>query len=151
MNYPRPPRRLQRSQDRMIGGVCGGIADYLNMDPTLVRVLVVIIALVTAAFPVIVIYLLLMMLLPEAKSIPPSSLQAPPAQPSWNRPAADPVWGAGGPPWAQQNATTPPPQPRPSAEDLFSRARHGSKPSQPNAQPPKETQGGSGQDNNDSA
>jgi phage shock protein PspC (stress-responsive transcriptional regulator) len=31
-------RRLTRSHDRMIGGVCAGVADFLGIDPTLVRV-----------------------------------------------------------------------------------------------------------------
>ena len=36
---PAPPRRLYRSRDdRVIGGVCGGIAQYFNIDPVLVRV-----------------------------------------------------------------------------------------------------------------
>ena len=32
-------KRLTRSDNKMIGGVCAGIADYLNWDPTVVRVL----------------------------------------------------------------------------------------------------------------
>ncbi len=33
-------RKLYRSKtNRVIGGVCGGIAEYLNVDPTLIRVL----------------------------------------------------------------------------------------------------------------
>ncbi|HOL52605.1 MAG TPA: PspC domain-containing protein, partial [Bacillota bacterium] len=33
-------RRLYRSvRDRMLGGVCGGLANYLNVDPTLIRLL----------------------------------------------------------------------------------------------------------------
>ena len=32
------PRRLYRSNNGMIAGVCGGIADYFGWDPTLVRV-----------------------------------------------------------------------------------------------------------------
>jgi phage shock protein C len=37
-----PPRKLYRSRsERMIGGVCGGIAHYFNIDPTLVRLLAV--------------------------------------------------------------------------------------------------------------
>ncbi|MEI9812947.1 MAG: PspC domain-containing protein [Acidobacteriota bacterium] len=44
---PRPgfatPRRLTRSRrDRKISGVCGGIAEYMNVDPTLIRLLAVI-------------------------------------------------------------------------------------------------------------
>ncbi len=34
----RPHRRLTRSTDRRVGGVCSGIADYFAVDPTLVRV-----------------------------------------------------------------------------------------------------------------
>ncbi len=38
-----PAKRLYRSRtDRMIGGVCAGIARYFNIDPTLVRLLFVI-------------------------------------------------------------------------------------------------------------
>lgn len=36
------PRRLTRSQDRWLGGVCSGVADYLGLDVTLVRLLTVI-------------------------------------------------------------------------------------------------------------
>jgi len=33
-------RRLYRSRsNRMLGGVCGGLADYLNADPTIIRLL----------------------------------------------------------------------------------------------------------------
>ncbi|HAN86552.1 MAG TPA: PspC domain-containing protein, partial [Firmicutes bacterium] len=33
-------RRLYRSvRDRMLGGVCGGLANYVNVDPTLIRLL----------------------------------------------------------------------------------------------------------------
>jgi phage shock protein PspC (stress-responsive transcriptional regulator) len=42
------PRRFERSSgDRLIGGVCGGLARYFGVDPTLVRVLAVIAAVVT--------------------------------------------------------------------------------------------------------
>jgi len=43
--YPIPPRRLTLSaNDKKIAGVCGGIAEYFNIDPTLVRVLTVVLA-----------------------------------------------------------------------------------------------------------
>ncbi len=39
-------RRLYRSRtERMVGGVCGGLAEYLNMDPTIVRLVFVLLAL----------------------------------------------------------------------------------------------------------
>ncbi|WP_395725879.1 PspC domain-containing protein [Nakamurella sp.] len=42
----RPYRRLTLStSDKMIGGVCGGIAAYFNVDPTLIRLIAVVLAL----------------------------------------------------------------------------------------------------------
>ena len=34
------PKKLYRSRSRMLGGVCGGLAEYWNLDPTLIRVAV---------------------------------------------------------------------------------------------------------------
>ncbi|TAJ20291.1 MAG: PspC domain-containing protein [Dehalococcoidia bacterium] len=45
MNEP-TPRRLTRSHDRRLGGVCGGIGEYFAIDPTLVRVIAVLLLLV---------------------------------------------------------------------------------------------------------
>ena len=46
------PKRLYRSRrNSMIAGVCGGLAEYLNMDPTVVRLIYVLLSLFTAAFP----------------------------------------------------------------------------------------------------
>ncbi|MDR3490755.1 MAG: PspC domain-containing protein [Gammaproteobacteria bacterium] len=40
MNSPLPPKRLYRARDkRVIAGVCGGIADFFNIDPTWVRLI----------------------------------------------------------------------------------------------------------------
>ncbi len=39
-------RRLFRSRtERMVGGVCGGLAEYLNIDPTIIRLVFVLLAL----------------------------------------------------------------------------------------------------------
>jgi phage shock protein C len=60
-------RRLTRSRhERMIAGVCAGIADYLNLDVTLVRVGFVILSVLSAAFPGLLVYLVLWFLMPEA-------------------------------------------------------------------------------------
>ncbi len=32
-------RRIYRSRDRKIGGVCGGFAEYFNIDPTIIRLI----------------------------------------------------------------------------------------------------------------
>lgn len=58
-------KRLTRSNDRMIAGVCGGIAAYYNLDPTLVRAIYVILSLSTIGFPGLLIYLILCLIMPE--------------------------------------------------------------------------------------
>ncbi|MDX1649563.1 MAG: PspC domain-containing protein [Myxococcota bacterium] len=60
---------LQRSRDqRILAGVCGGIAEWLGWSPTLVRVLFVVISLASAAFPGILVYLILWILMPQRDS-----------------------------------------------------------------------------------
>ncbi len=57
---------LKRSREnRMIAGVCGGIAEWLDWDPTLVRILFVLVSIASAAFPGILVYLLMWILMPE--------------------------------------------------------------------------------------
>jgi phage shock protein PspC (stress-responsive transcriptional regulator) len=46
-NTPVPLNRLTRSDDRMLGGVCGGLGEYLGVDPTVLRLLWVIVFLST--------------------------------------------------------------------------------------------------------
>lgn len=85
---------LRRSRtDRYIGGVCGGVANYLNMDATLVRILTVVITLFTGV-PVIL-YLVALFLMPEEDVAPARPVTG-----------SDPVWGPGGPPW-QAPGTAP--------------------------------------------
>jgi phage shock protein C len=58
---------LRRSaRNSMIAGVCGGLAEYFGVDPTLVRVIYVIVSIVSAAFPGILVYLILWLLIPKA-------------------------------------------------------------------------------------
>jgi phage shock protein C len=56
---------LRRSRDRMIAGVCGGIAEWVGWDPTLVRILYVLVSIFSAAFPGIIVYLVLWVIMPE--------------------------------------------------------------------------------------
>jgi phage shock protein C len=58
-------RTLHRStKNRMIAGVCGGIAEHLGMDPTLVRVLYVLVSFFSVAFPGIIVYIILALVIP---------------------------------------------------------------------------------------
>ncbi len=58
-------KRLYRSRtDRMIAGVCGGLAKYFNVDPTLVRVIFVVLALVGVSLGFWA-YIILWLIVPE--------------------------------------------------------------------------------------
>ena len=58
-------RRLVRSDNRMIGGVCAGVADYLGVDVTLVR-LIAVVAAVLGFGTLIVAYLVAWVLMPQS-------------------------------------------------------------------------------------
>jgi len=58
--------KLTRSRsDRMIAGVCGGLAHHLGWRPDRVRIVYVLLSLLSAAFPGILVYLALWFLMPE--------------------------------------------------------------------------------------
>lgn len=50
----------------MIAGVCGGIAEWLGWDPTVVRILYVLVSILSVAFPGILVYLVLWVVMPKA-------------------------------------------------------------------------------------
>ena len=59
-------RSLTRSKtDRVLGGVCGGIARTYGWDPSIVRIGYVLISILSAAFPGILFYVILWVLVPE--------------------------------------------------------------------------------------
>jgi phage shock protein C len=75
-------RHLYRSRDnRMIAGICGGLAEYANIDPTLARVLFIVLAFVTGGAALLA-YPILWLVIPEQPMAPatwPTTPQAPPA------------------------------------------------------------------------
>lgn len=116
--YPPEPRRLMRDPNKkLIGGVCAGLAKYLNMDVNLVRILTVAITLFTG-IPV-VLYLIALFVMPEEGTSPPQppyvngpqpqdhgfAAQQPYGQPA--QPPVDQVWGPGGAPWEQPEPARP--------------------------------------------
>ena len=71
--------RLERSTtNRVIGGVCGGIAEYLAVDATLVRVAFVFTAFITAGLFVLA-YIVLLVLMPQPGQPAPFTSAPPPA------------------------------------------------------------------------
>ncbi len=61
---PMPQRRLMRSKDAKLGGVCGGLAEYMDIDPTVVRLIWVLVTFVTGIIPGSVAYLITWLVLP---------------------------------------------------------------------------------------
>jgi phage shock protein C len=64
-NDPMSKPLMRVRQGALIAGVCGGIAKWLGLDPTLVRFLYAALTLLSAAFPGIIIYILLWILMPR--------------------------------------------------------------------------------------
>ncbi len=56
---------LRSRHDRVIAGVCGGLAKSLGWSPTSVRILYVIVSIASAGFPGVLIYLILWAVMPE--------------------------------------------------------------------------------------
>lgn len=57
-------RKLTRSHNQVIAGVCAGIAEYLGWDIATVRILYLIISIFSAAFPGIIVYIILWIVMP---------------------------------------------------------------------------------------
>ena len=61
-------KRLYRSNDRILGGVCAGLAEYFDFDPTLVRVAYVLLTLCTA-FSGLLAYIILWIVMPDKRNL----------------------------------------------------------------------------------
>jgi phage shock protein C len=63
-NDPMSKPLMRVRQGALIAGVCGGVAKWLGWDPTIVRVVYVMLTLLSAAFPGVILYILLWILMP---------------------------------------------------------------------------------------
>ena len=61
---PDPKQLLRSSNNRMIAGVCGGLAEYFDTDPVLIRILFVVFALAWGA--AVLLYLAMWLLIPDS-------------------------------------------------------------------------------------
>ena len=61
-------KRLMRSNDRVIAGVCGGLAEYFEFDPVLVRIAYAFLTLFTA-FCGLIFYIVLWIVMPEKRLV----------------------------------------------------------------------------------
>ena len=57
-------KKLTRSANNVLAGVCGGIAEYFDVDPTMVRVIYVALSIFTTGIPGLLLYLIMMLLMP---------------------------------------------------------------------------------------
>lgn len=58
-------KKLRRSRkNKMIAGVVGGLAEYFDLDITVLRIVYVLVSLFSAAFPGIIVYLILWVIMP---------------------------------------------------------------------------------------
>ena len=60
-----PAPLLSRSRNKMIAGVCAGIAEYFGWETTLFRVVYVLASILSVAFPGILVYVVLWVVMPR--------------------------------------------------------------------------------------
>ena len=112
------PRRLYRSRDRQLAGVAGGMAEYLDIDPTVIRILWIVIAIASGGLAVLAYFILALVIPPAPYATAPGAAAgwttagasagwstAPGAATGWTTPPAAPAWN----PEPAVNAATPAP------------------------------------------
>lgn len=62
-------KKLKRSNDRVIAGVCAGIGEYFGIDPTAVRVAYALLTLCTC-FSGVLAYIIMWIIIPSQKMFP---------------------------------------------------------------------------------
>ncbi|MBQ5472913.1 MAG: PspC domain-containing protein [Treponema sp.] len=66
-------KRLYRSNNKKLAGVCAGIAEYFDIDPTVIRLLWVLLTCISIGFPGLLVYIVCAVVIPnkdEVKSVP---------------------------------------------------------------------------------
>ena len=60
-------KKLRHSNDKMIAGVCAGLAHYFDLDPTVIRIVYVLLSIFTA-FAGVLVYLILWLIMPKEQA-----------------------------------------------------------------------------------
>ena len=58
-------KKLYLSKNKKIWGVCGGFAEYLDMDPTVVRLLYLLLLILTGVIPLTIFYIIAALVMPK--------------------------------------------------------------------------------------
>jgi len=62
-------KRLYRSKkNRVFAGICGGVGEYFNVDPVLIRLIWVLVVIFTGFFPGVLAYIIAIFIVPEKRS-----------------------------------------------------------------------------------
>ena len=61
-------KKLTRSRNKLLAGVCAGVAEYFGIDATLLRILYAVCTLFSGAVPGLILYIILMVIMPEAEA-----------------------------------------------------------------------------------
>lgn len=60
------PKKLYKiEQGKILCGVCGGIAEYLNLDPNIIRLITILLGIFSAFFPLFIAYIVMACILPD--------------------------------------------------------------------------------------
>ena len=59
-------KKLTKSENKVLAGVCAGLAEYMGMDITVMRILYALLTLCSAAFPGVLLYLIMALVMPES-------------------------------------------------------------------------------------
>ena len=59
-------KKLTKSADKMLCGVCAGLAEYFDLDPTLVRIGYAALSIFSACFPGLLLYIIMAIVMPKA-------------------------------------------------------------------------------------
>ncbi len=57
--------KLTRSKNKVIAGVCGGLAEWLGWDIAMVRILYLVVSILSAGFPGTLVYIILWIIMPD--------------------------------------------------------------------------------------
>lgn len=75
-----PNKKLYRSQtNKLISGVCGGLAEFLDIDPTVLRLIWVLVVVFSGFFPGVLVYFVAAIIVPidPSPTAPPPSTNTP--------------------------------------------------------------------------
>jgi phage shock protein C len=85
------PKQLYRSRtNRMFAGICGGLGEYFNMDPTIFRLLFVF-GVIFGFGSLLIVYLVMLIVIPEAplESLPAAPVEPPAPEPQVPEPPVE--------------------------------------------------------------